>query len=487
MDLPEFNSLGPCQVSFSLANEQNLACEEVVRVVPGKRIVCRGQWRNQEVYAKIFIGPQAQRYAGRDKRGMLALASASIPSPNLLYAGHSLEGQAEVLIYASVSDSVNAEQLWDALPIHSAERFELAKKIVTAVAVHHNAGLLQTDLYLKNFLVQGEQVFTLDGDAIRRIPRIFSQRAALNNLALLLSKFDVEDESEWLSLLLAVYAVTRKDAYVLNVSDMQKRIATIRHRVSRKYADKKVFRECTEVKVAHSLSAFFAVSRAYFSTQLDVALNEPDRLLDADHYPRLKDGNTCTVGLTEIDSRKVVIKRYNIKSFWHGLGRAFRQSRAAISWANAHRLQMHEIATASPIALIERRFGPIRRQAFFLAEYVDAKDVQEFFADSLIEQEQKQAVALNIARLFRKLYLLNISHGDFKASNVKVVGTQPLLIDLDSMQEHSCRWCFERHHVRDLRRFLQNWAQDKETRNLLAQAFGKFYKDPRPLQQAGWL
>jgi len=306
-------------------------------------------------------------------------------------------------------------------------------------------------------------------------------------LALLLSKFDVMDLGNWLPSLLTVYAQARSWANAPDSHHMQKKIAAIRRRVVSKYVDYKVFRECTDIKVTRTRGQFQAISRPYGSSLLGHALENLDPLLEAAQSQRLKSGNTCTVALAEIDNRKVVVKRYNVKNFWHGLGRALRQSRAAISWSNAHRLQMHEIATASPVALVERRYGFIRRQAYFVAEYIDAPDIHDFFAKAEVDETQKRIVANNVAQLFYKLNLLKISHGDFKATNVKVVGDQPLLIDLDSMRQHKWPWLFERSHLRDLRRFLRNWQQAPQTRMLLTDAFAKFYKDQRLLNRAGWV
>lgn len=476
---------GHCSFSIDLAQGGAVACQEIVRLIPGKRIVCRGRWNNHDVYAKIFLGSQAQRYASRDRRGIQALTEASILSPQLLYAGTDVSGNAEILVFQAIETSVNAEHVWDACQ-HSPARLELAQALVSAVARHHNAGLMQTDLYLKNFLLQGRQIYTLDGDAIRKLPRFCRRRAALSNLALLLSKFDIVDEAEWLPELLAVYARERRWPEV-PVAPMQRRVAAIRYRVADKYADRKVFRECTEVKVSRTFGRYQAITRAAAGSALMHVLEAPDSLLSGSQSQRLKNGNTCTVALAEIDGRKVVVKRYNIKSLWHGLSRALRSTRAAVSWSNAYRLKMHGIATAAPVALVEKRYGCIRRQAYFLAEYVDAPDISVFFAGRGVSEQEKAVAAAEVAGLFWKLRLLGISHGDFKATNVKMVGGRPLLIDLDSMRQHRFRWIFERRHVRDLHRFLLNWQQDLETKALLTNAFREFYKDLRPLQQAGWL
>lgn len=478
-------ALAAANSRITLEDGSILSCLDTVRRIPGRRIVCRGRWNELDVYAKIFLGNKAARYADRDRRGVEALTAVGIQTPALLYAGK-IAGSAEVLIFSAINDGVNADQAWSNLALHSKERRSLAEALVVEVARHHKAGLLQIDLYFKNFLLQGKFIYTLDGDAIRPLPWWNATNSALNNLALLLSKLDVLDLQEWLPDLLAAYARERGSS-TPDTAAMRKKIAAIRSRVTAKYADKKVFRECSEISVLCNKRLYRAVSRANATETMDGILANADALLQENSSRKLKSGNTCTVALTEINGRKMVIKRYNIKGFWHGVSRALRRSRAAISWANAFRLHVYDIATPAPVALVERRYGFIRRQAYLVTDYVDAPDIDAYFADSTIDPARKSAVAQQLAHLLYKLKLLGIAHGDFKATNVKVLEDQPLLIDLDSMREYRCRRLFERRHVRDLRRLLQNWRHDVETRGLLRQALKETYKDQQPLQQAGWL
>ena len=202
----------------------------------------------------------------------------------------------------------------------------------------------------------------------------------------------------------------------------------------------------------------------------------------------LKNGNTCTVALAEIDNKKIVIKRYNIKNFWHGVSRAFRQSRAVVSWANAHRLKLLNIATAKPVALIEHRKYGLKGKTYFLAEYIDAPDVAQYFAQTQNKTQYKKQRAeaiKNIVTLFYKLHLLQVSHGDMKATNIKMQGAQPVLIDLDSMQQHQWHYFAQKAHVRDLKRFMQNWQNDNALYNAFVKTFKVIYEDHTPLVRAG--
>ncbi len=471
---------GPFQLA--LVNAPALNCAEIVRRIADRRLVCRGAWDGQLVYAKIFIGDHASRYAERDARGAKALVQHDIATPVLLHAGDSAGTPAKILIYAAIADSRDAESAWqNASP---AQRSQLAAELVSTVARHHAAGLVQTDLYLRNFLC-ADRLYTLDGDGIRISPSPIPWSRAMPNLALLLSKFEAEDDTR-IPDLLAVYAAQRGwQATPEMLSALEKQAGITRLSTARQYAQKKVLRDCTDVRVEQDFGRFLAVSRAQQNDALAKILTDPDVWLDSPGCRRLKNGNTCTVGLVTAGDKKIVIKRYNIKNLRHGMGRLWRPTRASVSWSNAHMLKMLGIATATPLALIERRWGPLRREGYFLAEYVDGPDMAEVFADTCLDAQYKQVVAAKAARLLHRLYLLGLEHGDFKATNLKIVDGEPLLIDLDAMHLHRKTAWFEKRHARDLRRFMKNWQHDPATLELMKNAIEAAYKNAPILKTAG--
>jgi tRNA A-37 threonylcarbamoyl transferase component Bud32 len=478
-DLHKISALGKLALSLNLSDGSSLVCDEVVRVIPNKRLVCRGVWQQKAVYAKLFIDARAAHYFARDLAGVSDLLSAKILTPVLLFQGQ-IQSNVYILVFEAVANSLNAEQVWQNLDFKA--RFALAKNLVQEIAKHHNAGLLQTDLYFKNFLVENaksktECIYTLDGDGIRKYTRL-SKSQSQRNLATLFSKMDVL-EDDWMPKLYEVYCAQAGIEYsVFDEAEIWALTQKIRRQTASHYADKKVFRQCTDVKKYALRGACILVCREYENIDFTGNLDE---LITAQNL--LKNGNTCTVALAEIDDKKVVIKRYNIKSFWHGVMRALRKTRAAASWANAHRLKLLNIATAKPIALIEKRKFGLKAQAYFLAEYIDAPNTAEFFAKTRGKPQRAEAIK-NIVTLFYKLYLLQISHGDTKATNIKMVDNQPMLIDLDSMRQHQNVLFFERAHVRDLRRFMQNWQNEPALYNAFVKTFRVIYEDFEPLEKA---
>lgn len=476
--LAELSVKGESRFSVELSNAPILLCEKIVRRVPNKRIVAQGVWRGKAVFAKLFFGKSAAKYLARDKHGIDLLAQSNIATPEVLYTGLSSDGCVHVLILEAIEASQNVEVAWLSLNVAN-DRLQLAKQLVAEVAKHHKSGLLQTDLYLKNFLIQDNKVFTLDGDGIRRLSCIFEERQKLYNLATLFSKMDVLDDA-WISELYAHYCSQLElPCTPLLEAEVWYLTQKIRHKVASTYADKKVFRTCTDVKVTQSFDLYSALATGLHQQVFSL------EVLDAtltNKQANLKNGKTCTIAKATLAQTDVVVKRYNIKNFWHGLNRAFRKSRAATSWANAHRLMICGIVTPKPIALVEARFGWLRQRAYFVSEYVDAPDALRFFAQT----ENKWDAALAMATLFYKLYLLKITHGDCKASNIKMVKGEPMLIDLDAMQGHATCWLaeawFNRQHVKDLKRLMKNWVEDAEVTALLRQAFDQIYNEQYPYE-----
>lgn len=466
-----------CQLSLVLPDQSKLECDELIRVIPGRRVVCRAIWNGRAVFAKIFMGPSARFYALRDKNGVESLVTANIRTPELLYASD-VGANRYVLIFSAIESAVNAESAYR--HHDEASRFSLMQMLAESLAKHHLAGIVQSDLHLKNFLVEpmdglSSTIYTLDGDGIRRLTPFLKKKKRLHNLATLFSKMDVQDD-RWIPELYQKYCLLLRVPYKKRDEIwVYRKTRLIRYQVATGYAERKVFRNCTDVKVVHNFKHFLAMASG-FEVESSALLSLDQCLVDEQR--NIKNGNTCTIAKAQFANRSVIIKRYNIKSFWHGLNRAFRLSRAAISWANAYRLIISNIATPAPLAIVEERFGWLRSRAYFLSEYVDAPDAMQFFSHCA-KVEDKKTAARNMAGLFYKLYLLRLAHGDFKASNIKIVDLDPVLLDLDSMQAYRSSliydWWFERKHIKDLKRLMKNWEHDDRTADLLKQALRSEY------------
>jgi tRNA A-37 threonylcarbamoyl transferase component Bud32 len=173
----------------------------------------------------------------------------------------------------------------------------------------------------------------------------------------------------------------------------------------------------------------------------------------------LKRGRTATLALVELNGRRLVIKRYNIKSAGHALSRAWRPSRAWHAWIEAHRLRFLGIATPRPLALIEHRLGPLRGRAWLVTEYCEGPHLQARLAEHA-ESGAPAKVKEAVRTLFARLAAERIGHGDLKATNFLCCGDELVVLDLDAMRRHDSEAAWRKAWARDRARFLHNWPED---------------------------
>jgi len=83
-----------------------------------------------------------------------------------------------------------------------------------------------------------------------------------------------------------------------------------------------------------------------------------------------------------------------------------------------------------------------------------------------------------IAQLLHKLQQQQISHGDLKASNILIADKEAMLIDLDAMRQHADTAVFEKAWSWDIKRFMQNWDDDKGLHELFMKSLKSNLIDP---------
>ena len=439
--------------------DARLDCLDVIRVIPGRRMVCRGEWRDQEVFVKLYL--DSDRYWQSELQGLNALQAANIPAPRMLHAGTADQGAIHVILLQPVCSARTFEAAWQQAQNEPA-RLGLLEQAARTIARHHRAGLEQRDIHLDNFLLSGGRLYTIDGGGIRISGHEeLSVRQSRDNLALFLAQ--LYPRFDYLAAaVLAAYRDEREWAGdVLTVAELEGRVRHFRRRRRRHFL-KKVFRNCTAFACDRSWRYFRVYDRSLVSGKMLEFLANPDASLKFPDTRYLKQGNTCTLWLTRVDGRPLVVKRYNIKGLVHRFGRAFRRTRAAASWRNAHRLGMYGIATARPVALLEQRFGPLRGRAWYISEHVDGEDVLRLCMQPDMDTAALQAAAEPLVELLQQLAQSGISHGDMKGSNFILTGNGPVIIDLDALQEHVLGWNFRRMQRRDIQRFMRNWEDCPE-------------------------
>ena len=445
---------------------KRLECIEVVRVIPGKRLVCRAEWQGKSVFAKLYLGARKD-WLG-ELQGLNALHAAGIAAPGIVHTGTADQGAIHFILLEPVAPAVTLAAAW-AQADDAATRIKLLQLAVTTVASHHSAGLEQRDIHLDNFLLSGKYLYTLDGGGIHLSgDDELSVSDSVDNLALffaqLYPQFDVLIEA-------AFQAYTNRRAWgagTVTYARLQQRVRFFRRKRLRHYL-KKIFRDCSAFDCIRRWRMYSVCDRTLVTEGMLKFLADPDASLQFSEMKYLKQGNTCTLWAVQVDQRMLVVKRYNIKGVAHRISRAFRATRAAVSWKNAHRLTMYGIQTARPVALVEERFGPVRGRAWYITEYVQGDNARALCRRQLEDSVDIQLAGASVVALLQQLASCRISHGDMKATNLILSAHGAAVIDLDTMCEHATDTGFLRMQQRDMDRFMRNWEGCPE--------IGAFFKE----------
>jgi tRNA A-37 threonylcarbamoyl transferase component Bud32 len=444
-------------------------CRQILRLLPGRRLVARVEVAGRTRVMKLFLGADAGRYARREAAGVALLRAAGAATPDLVGRLVAPDGSARGLLFAHLDD---------ARPI-AADALDEVLGAVAELARLHRAGAAHRDPHLDNFLRRGAdgRVFLIDGDGVRRVLGGWrlGWRGSIDNLGYFCAqRSPLADDT--LADVYAAYADGRgwpRSAERDATGERALQRATRRQRRARvrRYL-LKAERDCTEFCCERSWRRVLLCVRAARDPALDALLADPERAVRRGEV--VKAGNSATVVRVRVGERTAIVKRYNQKNAWHALRRALKpQARFRLAWRNGQRLHFLGIPTARPLALIEGRFGPLRGVAYLVMEDLGSMDLaSEAAAVPLTAERIEQVVAL-----FRGLRAAGLRHGDTKASNFIAGPAGLAVVDLDAM---TAGIGAAADQAADLRRFLANFVDQPGLRERFAVAFAAAEVGPLP-------
>lgn len=168
----------------------------------------------------------------------------------------------------------------------------------------------------------------------------------------------------------------------------------------------------------------------------------------------LKNDKTTTVVKLDIAGTTLVIKRYNARNFWHRLKRSLRQSRAMRCWLMSEKFTSAGLQVAPRLAMVERRFGPFRLDAYFIAKWVEAEELLAWLPSQSMTEKNKVKKQMNF--VFSAFKQHRLSHGDMKATNLLWQNGKIVFLDLDAATQHHSNALWLRGYRRDKKRFAKN-------------------------------
>lgn len=449
----------------SLSSPQVLHCEKLLRDLPRKRQVFQGKWQEKEVIIKLFFHKHhARRHTRREWKGLLSLAKLSQNSPAPLFWGK-LNSKTYTLVMEKIPAAQSGWEIWQSLE-EKTSRENFLKKIIKQLAQQHQQGILQQDLHLDNFLLQEDSIYLIDPSQMQFFGKHLSRKTSIKQLASLLSQLDLP--SSFREPLLTVYTQAR--SWEVRPSDkayLEKKIHSYRSARIKKTLHKYLRTNRLHQKIIKQ--GHILVIEKSFSKQAHSLLENIDQWMEEGEV--LKRGNTCFVSKVMLGETPVVIKRYNHKGFWHSFRHSIKRSRARRCWLFAHRLLLSQIATARPLAFMEKRWGKYIECSYFISEYVQGEDLQPFLSSPNKEEKLRRRVAHETKQLIEKLHLELISHGDLKHQNILLRDGKPILIDLDGMEVHRKKKKFLSRQKKDIKRFAKNWQDQPEVSALFDEPY----------------
>ena len=453
--------------SLQLDDARPLRCEEILRLLPGRRLVCRADQDGQPVLVKLFMGKDAQREAREDAAGIRAMMAAAIETPPLRLESRVADKGYPVLLFDFIPAAMSFRQSWN--EADATRRVGLLEQLLKLVAQQHEAGLRQRDFHLNNFLLDaGGHLYAIDGGDFIIGNQPLARKEAIANLGVLFGHLPLQALHEHPQVLES-YCHQRGQ----EVSDdlfrrISRKADAFRHRRARRIS-RKSFRNCSEFMLRRNDGLRICQRRDFSPDELDSWIRSTG-LAPRPEETILKPGNSQTVWATRIDGREVVVKRYNLKTPLHALRRVFTRSRASKSWENAHRLRAYHIATPQPLAMIEeRRFG-MRQRAWLITAKARGVGAKNYIPDHPDEPELER-----LASVVRAFGDNGLVHGDMKATNFMMTEESVEVIDLDSMFRPLTGPVLRARVARDRRRFLKNWSDAglrERFARLLRQGFG---------------
>ncbi len=435
---------------------EEIACLALLRVVPGTRYVYDAVWKGRPVIVKSFARRfRGRRHLRREWRGLGELRKRGIDAPLGLFYGRTDDGGWAIVI-EKITDACS---LRDALITDGAVGLvsDRVLRLCRELAHGHDKGVLQKDLNLNNFLLQGERIVAIDLGQFQFQSSPIGRRRGLSQLAQILSCLP-KDRRPPVDVSLREYLRARgwsrrpSDEAVLDAGTQRAKVRAVQH------ALRKFQRENTRHLAVRTRDCRALFDRAFCCGADPVAFaRQIDEIMDQGKV--LKAGKTCHVCHVAWNDRQIVIKRYNHQGWIHSLRHTLKRSRARRSWLSGHRLRCLGIATPEPLACVERLRGPLVWCSYIVTEYVPGGSLSDLLRDAGVSEEQRRERIAEVESLLKRLDDYQITHGDTKHSNVLMSPDGPVLTDLDALTVHWWRWTARLAHRKDTTRFAADCAQ----------------------------
>jgi tRNA A-37 threonylcarbamoyl transferase component Bud32 len=339
-------------------------------------------------------------------------------------------------------------------------RRKFAVGLAKLSAAAHRGGLDHDDLHAGNILVRiaasdtagGEgspELYLIDLPGVR-LSRSLGWRSTLASLTMLGASCLMIATSADVSRFWRAYLAERPELAGRNPRQLARHLARAiarrRRRVAR-HRDKRALRSNRDFYRRRNGQLVAAAVSDFPPHQLARLLESPRQPLESNFHRPYKLSHRSLVVQAELplDSgpTRVAYKRVRPRNWSKTVLHYFLRSPAWRAWYHGHALLLRGIATARPLAIVERRRFGLPCEAFLVTQWVEGADNLHVYAWRLqarpaVERLRRtRQVAASLGCLLGRMHAWHVSHRDLKACNILVVEQPDLvecyLIDADSV------------------------------------------------------
>ncbi len=203
------------------------------------------------------------------------------------------------------------------------------------------------------------------------------------------------------------------------------------------FLSQKLFKNNPTYHFEKNFNHLIIYNKSKSTPSLNHLMNHPEDYLK-EKMSFIKNNNKRTVAKLNIDEKNIIIKRYNFKSWLDWISKCpFRSSKAYRYWYYAHLFKNEGITTVNPIAIIEKRVGPIWTHTYLIMEYFEGNTLNDLKDKSVLNEQNSSYIAEQLQNTLNKFNELNWVHPDFKDQNVLVVDQMVAILDLDEVHAYT--------------------------------------------------
>lgn len=219
------------------------------------------------------------------------------------------------------------------------------------------------------------------------------------------------------------------------------------------FLPQKIFKNHPSFHFEKSFNHLIIYDKSKVDPNLQNFINHPDNYLKKD-ASLIKNNSKRTLAKLNINGKKIVIKRYNFKSWLDWISKCpFRSSKAYRYWYYAYQFKDKGINTVDPIAIIEKRLGPFWTHTYLIMDYLEGETLNELKNKKVLNEEDSSAIAEQLKNTLHKFNEQNWVHPDFKDKNIMVMNQMITILDLDEVHAYTFnnffykKKCLKKHIV----------------------------------------